>query len=259
MIHLVEMFDHALLNVTTALSKRTRNILNNLLAHFVVVNFAEEHARLFVIVVRVLVRVATRCSCHVFLFDCVNFVFDRLTSPRVGFIIGNASLRSVHIHGPIADVVGGISSAEGAVYGNLLVIGTQTVTVCVRVINETSLQHLVVRGLNSGNHMGRRKSNLLCFSMEIVWVPVEGQLAYFDERVIGVRPHLGDVVHVKAVVFGIGNGHDLHVPSPRGEILSDNGFKEVSRGKVLILYRHLGSLLSCKILDTLVSLEVVLH
>lgn len=72
-------------------------------------------------------------------------------------------------------------------------------------------------------------------------------------------PHLGNVVDVKAVVVSICDGHGLHVPRPRGELLFGDGFEEVHRREIFVLYGHLRGLLRRESPNALVRLEVILH
>lgn len=77
-IDLVEMLDHALLDVAAALAETASDVSDCLCTHFVVEDFAEELARLLVVVVGVLVRVATGLANHSLLFPGVDFVLNGL-------------------------------------------------------------------------------------------------------------------------------------------------------------------------------------
>lgn len=67
-----------------------------------------------------------------------------------GFVVNSGSLVTVDGHGTITLVVGD-SSSVGAVDGDLVVVGTESVSVGVGIREETALEHLVQRGFHTGN------------------------------------------------------------------------------------------------------------
>lgn len=67
-----------------------------------------------------------------------------------GFVVNFGSLVTVDVHGTITLVVGD-SSSVGAVDGDLVVVGTESVSVGIRIREETTLEHLVQRGFHTGN------------------------------------------------------------------------------------------------------------
>ena len=107
--------------------------------------------------------------------------------------------------------------------------------------------------------MGWREGSLFGLGMEILWIPVEGHLTDFLERVVFVWPHLGDVINIESVVSCICKWHDLNVQSPRWEVAILDSVEQVHSGVILGFHAHLCCLLVCKVLDSLVSLEVVLN
>ena len=102
------------------------------------------------------------------------------------------------------------------------------------------------------------ESNLLSLGVEVLWVPVEGELSDLLEWVVGVRPDLGDVVNVESVLGGVSNWHHLNVKGPRWEVAVLDGVEKIGGREVLVLHSHLGGLLGSEVLDSLIGLEVVL-
>lgn len=99
---------------------------------------------------------------------------------------------------------------------------------------------------------------MLSLSMVVLGVSIKGHLSNLLQGIVGVGPDLGDVKHVELIVVGILHGHDLHEPAPRGEFSCLNGIVEIPSGPVLVLDSLLLGLFSSEVLNSLVSLEVVL-
>jgi len=75
-VDLVEVGEDALLNVPTALTEATRDVVHDFLAHGVVEDVAEEGTRLLVVRVRVLVSVAASLANHLLWSPGVSLVLD---------------------------------------------------------------------------------------------------------------------------------------------------------------------------------------
>jgi len=179
------------------------------------------------------------------------------TSERVGLIVGGRATVAVDGHGTIALLVGS-AGVVGNVDGDLLVVGAEAVTLGIGVREETSLQHAIGRGLNTGNHVRRRESGLLNLGEVVVGVAVKDHLSDGDQGVVLLGPDLGDIEGVPAVGGGILGVHDLDVDRPGGEVTLGNGVEEISGGVVRVGRGELGSLGSLEVLDALVALEVPL-
>lgn len=100
---------------------------------------------------------------------------------------------------------------------------------------------------------------MLSLGMEVLWVPVEGELTDLLQRVVGVRPDFGDVVDVESVLFSVGNWHHLNEKGPGWEVSVLDGVEEIGGGEILVSHTHLSRLLGSEILDSLVGLEVILN
>jgi len=85
---------------------------------------------------------------------------------RVGLIIGTTSLISIDGGGAISLIVS-YSSSVGAVDGDLIEVSTESVSVGIGVREESPLEHLVCRWLNTWDGVSGSKGDLLSLS-EIV-------------------------------------------------------------------------------------------
>lgn len=74
------------------------------------------------------------------------------TSERVGLVVGGRTTVAVDGHVAITLLVGN-AGVVGNVDGDLLVVGAEAVTVGIGVGEETSLEHTVGRGLDTGDHV----------------------------------------------------------------------------------------------------------
>lgn len=88
----------------------------------------------------------------------------------------------------------------------------------VGIGEETSLEHLVGRGLDSGDQMSGRKSDLLDLGKVVGRVAVENHSADWYEGVLAVRPYFSDVERVEFALFGLFDAHYLNVERPRREV-----------------------------------------
>jgi hypothetical protein len=257
-VDLVEVSDESLLDVTTALAERAGEVLNQVSAVGVVVDLSEEGARLLVVVVRVLVWVSADSAADWVSMDGVLLV---LNWAEVGLwlVIWLAAIVAIDAHGAITDIVSTEACSKWAVNWDLLVVWSETMSVGVWVVEESALEHLVVGWLNSWHQVRWGEGDLLGFGMVVLWVTVESDSADLLEWVVTVWPDLGDVVDVEAVVISVGDWHHLDVPGPRGGASVSDVVVQVSGGEVLVLDTLGCGLCGSEVLDSGVSLEVVLH
>lgn len=128
-----------------------------------------------------------------------------------------------HAHRTIALVVGYTGSVR-AVDWDLEIVGSQSVSMCVRIREETALknetqhfnipppvrgtnlqwrwmtmtwgkqhlQHFVGTWLDAWWHVAGVKGYLLHFCKVVAWVPIENHLAHWDQRVFLMGPNLKD-------------------------------------------------------------------
>jgi len=238
-VNLVQMLDEALLDISTALTESTRDVVHDLLAHLIIEDLAEEGAWLLIVVIGVGVSVATGLARHLLLSPGVDAVLNGGAADGVGLVVGLGAVAAIDGHEAVAGVVVTHASAVGAVDRDLVVVRSKSVSVGVRVIDETALEHLVVGWFNTWDHVGGCEGRLLSLSVVILWVLVQNQLSNLLERVVAMGPHLGDIVDVETVGSGISDGHNLGIPGPRGEVALLDLVVEIISGPVLVLLAHL--------------------
>ena len=258
-VDLVEVGKDALLDVATALAQATSDVGDNLCSHRIVEDIAEEGARLLIVSVGVLVGVTASLACHLFLSPGIDRGLNRSARDGVGLVVWLRAVAAIYGHETIAGVVVAHASAVRAVDGDLVVVGAKSVPVGVRVVDEASLEHLVVGGLNTWDHVGWGEGGLLSLGVVVLRVLVEDELADALERIIGVRPDLGDVIDVEAVVLGVSDGHDLGVPSPSREVTLGNIIMEVHSSPVFVGLTLFSGGFGSEVLDTLIRFVVVFH
>ena len=124
----------------------------------------------------------------------------------------------------------------------------------VGIGEETSLEHLVGRGLDSWNQMSGRKSDLLDLGKVVGRVAVENHSTDWYERVLAVRPHLSDVERVEFALLGLFDAHHLNVERPRREVSVGDRIVQVFERIVRILSCQLACSLCRQVLDALIGL-----
>ena len=87
----------------------------------------------------------------------------------------------------------------------------------------------------------------------------KGHLADLVQRIVAVRPHLGQVERVEPVGLGVLERHDLHVQRPAREVAVLDRRVQVALVVVAVFTGQPVGVLLGQELDALVGLEVVLH
>ncbi len=149
--------------------------------------------------------------------------------------------------------------AHGLVDRELLVVRPDSVTVCVRVREETGLEDRIGRRLDTGHHVSGVVCHLLDFGEIVCGVLVESELADGSERVVLVRPDVGEIKHVDPLLrpslLGLLLSHSLNLHRPRRVLAPLDGIVEILPSVVIRLRR---SLVRGKVLGPLVADEVEL-
>ena len=114
--------------------------------------------------------------------QCEALVLDG-ASEAVGLVVRGGSLVAIHVHGAVSLVVGH-SGSEGAVDGDLVIVGSESMSVGVGVGEESALEHSIIGGLNAGNHVAWGEGGLLGLGEVVLGVAVQHQLADWEDRVV---------------------------------------------------------------------------
>ncbi|MND83629.1 hypothetical protein D3C80_754970 [compost metagenome] len=120
------------------------------------------------------------------------------------------------------------------------------------------MEHAIRREADTGYHVGRGEGGLLHVGEVVVRVLVELQHPHRDQRVVAVRPHLGEVERVDFVGLGLGLRHHLHIDLPAREVAPLDGVVEIRLTGLPILADGGGGLFICVEAVALLCLEVEL-
>lgn len=161
-------------------------------------------------------------------------------------------------HCTVTDVVSAHLSSVGTVDGDLLVVLAESVAVGVRVVQESSLEHLVHGGFDTGHQVGGGVSNLLSLSVVVGGVSVESDSTDGDQGVVFVGPGLGDIENIESVGSSLLLGHGLNEPVPGWVVTLLDLVVEVVGAPFGVLCSHSLSLLSGEALNTLSGLVMIL-
>ena len=130
----------------------------------------------------------------------------------------------------------------GRIHRNLLVIHAQPRAMRIGVGKAASQQHLVGRQTDAGDHIVGFEGELFDLRIPIDRIFVEHQLADFDQRIILMRPDLGQIERIDAIGLGILIGHDLPFERPARVIAFVDRVEQVATVIVAVLARFLDCL-----------------
>jgi hypothetical protein len=126
-------------------------------------------------------------------------------------VVGAAALRNECARSIALEVV---DRDDRLVDWELLVVGAETVTVSIRVREETRLEDGIRRRLDEWDKVGGREGSLLNLGEVILRVLIQDELSNRTKGELCVRPDLGEIEDVPAEVLGLLWGHRLDVDSP---------------------------------------------
>src|SRR5690554_5062026 len=104
---------------------------------------------------------------------------------------------------------------------------TQTVSLCVSVRKQPSLQHLIRRKPDSRNNICRVKGSLLHVGKIVFRISVQFKLTYRDKRKVAFWPYFGQIKGVDRVIVCFFLRHDLYIHLPFGEVLPLYRLKQI--------------------------------
>ncbi|MBB30600.1 MAG: hypothetical protein CME25_17050 [Gemmatimonadetes bacterium] len=144
-------------------------------------------------------------------------VLDRATK-AVGFVIGvdAARLMPEEVHLAILVIV--MDGAFRRVHRQVFVMRAKPIAMRIGIAEDPGLQHLVGRIADPRHLVRRAEGRLFDLGEIVVGIAVQLDLAHLDQRIILVRPDLGQVEGIECGRFGLGLGHDLDEHRPAGEI-----------------------------------------
>lgn len=169
-------------------------------------------------------------------------------------VVGVGAVVAVDRHDAVALI--GVESSEGLIDGDLLVVDAEAMAVSVRVGEQTGLQDRIGRRFDPGNHVRRRKGDLLDLGEIVFGVLVERKFAKGSQGHVLLRPDLGEVEDVPSEFLGLFGAENLEVAGPGGVFAVLDGVEKVLGVPVRIFGRHLAGFLVGEGLAALVGLAV---
>lgn len=167
---------------------------------------------------------------------------------RVGTVVAIDSHSAITLEG--------VECFKWSIDRNLLVVGSKTVTMGIRVGKESGLEDGIDGGLNTRHQMRRRKGNLFNLGEVVLGILVESELAKLPEGHVFLRPDLGQVKNVPAELLGFLRCKHLNIDGPAGILSLLDGLKKILCVPVRVISRHLMGFFACESLDALIGLEV---
>ena len=129
----------------------------------------------------------------------------------------------------------------------------------VRIVQKSTLKHLISAWLNTWHKVRWRESNLLRFCMVVLWISIKCDLTHWNQRIIRVWPNLCNIKDVKSVIRCVFLRHCLNKPVPGWIVSIFNRIPQIVCWVLRVLYT-LCTCLSCsKVFDSLASLIMILH
>ncbi|KAG1395850.1 hypothetical protein G6F59_013919 [Rhizopus arrhizus] len=175
----------------------------------------------------------------------------------VRLVVRQAAVVAVHAHRTIAVVA--VHRAARSVHRDLVVIDAQAVTLRIGIGEQARLQHLVRRRADARHQVARCERRLLHVLVPVDRVAVQFELADLDQRVVALRPHLGQVERVHAVGFRIQFRHDRDEQLPLREVALVDGGEQVAAVAFAVMPDQDLRLCVGQRFDALLADEVELH
>ncbi len=175
----------------------------------------------------------------------------------IRLVMQTTALIAIYAHGTIAMVA--VDRATRSVDRNLMVIHPQPVALRIPVGEKTALQHTVWREADARNDIRRRECRLLDILEVVVGIAVELVIADLDQRVVGMRPDLGEVERMVRHLGGVGLRHYLHIHRPTWIFATLDGLEQIALRTLPVIGNDGCRLRVGEILDALLGPKVKLH
>ncbi|MNI32842.1 hypothetical protein D3C73_867650 [compost metagenome] len=168
-------------------------------------------------------------------------VMDRagLIRPGAAAAVGDIDRLGARVvigHLPVEHI--GVHWNLGLVDRQLVEVGPDAVSLGVVIGEGPAQQHLVRRQADAGHRVPRREGRLLDLGEEVLRVAVQRHPPDRDQRIVLMRPGLGQVEGVDPIGRRLGIGHDLDRQIPRRMFAALNGVEQVAAVEVGVGARH---------------------
>ena len=185
--------------------------------------------------------------------DCALAELDGVDRTQV---VGSSTLVVV-CHRSISLEVAELVGSPGSVNGQLLVVGTNAMSMSVCVRKEAGLKDWIGRRLNTRNEVGRTERNLLDLCEVVDGVLVENELTNLAARKLLLRPNMGKIEDIDLLLlpnlFGLLRSHGLDLNSPLWVVSTLDSFVEILLG---VVWGIIGRILLSDELSSLLGLHV---
>ena len=171
----------------------------------------------------------------------------------------NRQVRVSVVVGAVAILREGIHWAARLVHRQLVMVDTKTVAVRISVGEHTSQQHLIRGEADTRDRIRRCESGLLNLGEEVARIAVQGEVTDRNQRVVLLRPGLGQVERVHLVAGSLVVRHDLHLDVPGWVVAALNCLEKILASVVGVFANQLGGLIIRQEVPALASLKVVLN
>lgn len=137
-------------------------------------------------------------------------------------------------------------------------VDAQSVALGITVGEQARLQHLVGREADARHDIGRREGGLLNLCKIIVGPAIELDHAHFDQRIVCLRPDLGEIEGIVLVHLRLLVGHDLDEHRPAREVAAFDRVEQIAAVALAIVGDECGCLGIGEVLDALLRAEMEL-
>ena len=153
----------------------------------------------------------------------------------------------------------GVDVVTRRVDRDLLVVHAESGTVRVGVGEHAAEQHAVGAESDTGHDVVRLECRLLDLCMVVGRVGVQRHLPDLVQRVVAVRPHLGQVKGIEPIRDRVVVWHQLHLERPARPTSASDVLEEVAGVEIGVGRSHLVGFVLGEELDALIGNEVIPH
>ena len=105
------------------------------------------------------------------------------------------------------------------------------------------------------NRVQKRLKKVQYLGEVVLGISVQDHLSDLNQRVVAVRPDLGQVERVEGALLGLLEGHNLDLQVPRGVVAALDGIEQIPSRVVRVLSGQTGGKISRESLDPLADLK----
>src|SRR5258708_38682637 len=207
--------DMTILDFRRCFSDRTSGVLEQALL-LIRLQHAEEIAGLRVVVMVILAEVELRGITIDGQWRLRKVRLLRPFTVAVRLVAGSSPTIAIHSHGAVAVVA--VERALRRIDWDEAVIDPESIPLCISIREQPTLEHFVRREADTGNDVRRGESSLLHLGKKVLRVSVQFHHADLDQRIVRMRPHLGQIEWMNVIGICIFLVHDLHKELPARKV-----------------------------------------